>query len=94
MFSVSVVDAVWDCVTLHVYSHQEEHVALGLHACMPKESGSGSRYVNTEQLRHSHNRWRAHKGDVPKDGAARSSLRPCQCSQGLCRGRAADPVHF
>lgn len=32
--------------------------------------------------------------DVPKDGAAHSSLRACQCSQGLCRVRAVDPVHY
>lgn len=93
MFSVSGVDVVWDCVTLHVYSHQEEHVALDVYACMPRESGSGNLYMNTEQLRHWHSWWQAHKGDAPKDGAAHSGLRPCQCSQGLCRVRAVDPVH-
>lgn len=38
IFSVSGVDVAWDCVALHVCSLHEKHVALGLHACTPRES--------------------------------------------------------
>lgn len=38
MFSISGVDVAWDCVTLHVHSLHEKHMALGLHACMHRES--------------------------------------------------------
>ena len=28
----------WGCVALHVGSLREKHAALGVHACMPRES--------------------------------------------------------